>query len=82
MYITLILPGLLSGYITVLLTLRDEQRLRVFENKVLKKIFGLKRTWLEMRKLQNMELYDLYISAVWVMKSRIMRWPGHGTCMA
>jgi hypothetical protein len=55
--------------------------LRVFENKVLKKMFGLKRRWLEMRKLHNMELYDLYISAVLVMKSRIMRWQGHGTCM-
>ena len=53
----------------------------MFENKVLKKIFGPKRRWLETRKLHNMELHDLYISAIWMMKSRMMRWPGHGTCM-
>jgi hypothetical protein len=43
MYRTLISPVLLSGYVTFPLTLRDEQRMRVFENKALKKIFGPKR---------------------------------------
>ena len=42
--------------------MREERRLRVFENKVLKKIFGHKRDKVigELRKLQNEELKDLY----------------------
>jgi hypothetical protein len=60
--------------------LGDEHRLRVFENRVLRKIFGPKReedgSW---RKLHNDELHDLYSSPniVMVNKSRRMRWAGH-----
>jgi hypothetical protein len=60
--------------------LREEHRLRVFENKVLRRIFGPKReedgSW---RKLHNDELHSLYSSAniVRVIKSRSMRWAGH-----
>ena len=61
-------------------TLRDEPRLRVFENRVLGSIFGPKRDKVtgEWRKLHNEELNDLYCSLniVWVIKSR-MRWAGH-----
>jgi hypothetical protein len=60
--------------------LGEEHRLRVFENRVLRKIFGPKRegdgSW---RKLHNDELYSLYSSPniVTVIKSRRMRWTGH-----
>jgi hypothetical protein len=62
------------------LTLREEHRLRVFENRVLRKIFGPKReedgSW---RKLHNDELHSLYssLNIVRVSKSRTMRWAGH-----
>jgi hypothetical protein len=60
--------------------LREENRLRVFENRVLRRIFGPKReedgSW---RKLHNNELHSLYSSPniVRVIKSRRMRWAGH-----
>jgi len=61
--------------------LREERRLRVFENRVLRRIFGPKgdeetRDW---RKLHNVELNDPYSSPniVRVIKSRRMRWAGH-----
>jgi hypothetical protein len=60
--------------------LREEHRLRVFENRVLRKIFGPKReedgSW---RKLYNDEIHSLYSSPniVSVIKSRRMRWAGH-----
>jgi hypothetical protein len=72
-YKTVILPVVLYGCETWSLTLREERRLRVFENRALKRIFGLKReedgSW---RKLHNDELHDLYSSPniVRVIKSR------------
>jgi hypothetical protein len=60
--------------------LREEHRLRVFENRVLRRIFGPKReedgSW---RKLHNDELHNLYSSPnfVKVIKSRTVRWAGH-----
>jgi hypothetical protein len=63
-YKTIILPVILHGCETWSLTLREEHRLRVFENRVLRKIFGSK--WDEVtgewRKLQKKKLHDLYSS--------------------
>ena len=63
------------------LTLRDECRLRVFENRVLRRVFGPKRDEVtgEWIKLHNEELNDMYPSpsTVRVIKSRKMRWAGH-----
>jgi hypothetical protein len=67
------------------LTLREEQRLRVFENRVLRRIFGPQRYEAigEWRRLRNEELYDLYYSAniIRVIESRRMGWAGHVACM-
>jgi hypothetical protein len=65
--------------------LREERRLGVFENRVLRKVFGPKRDEVtgEWRKLHNKELNDLYSlpNIVRVVKSRRMRWAGHVACM-
>jgi hypothetical protein len=75
----------LYGCETWSLTLREEHRLRVFENRVLRRIFGPKRDevtggW---RKLHNEELHNLYASPsiIRMLKSRRMRWAGHVTRM-
>jgi len=61
--------------------LRDERRLRVFENRVLRRVFGPKRDEVtgEWRKSHNEELRDLYSlpNNVRVVKSRRMGWTGH-----
>jgi hypothetical protein len=63
------------------LTVREEHKLRVFENKLMRRIFGPKwdgvtRGW---RKLHNEELHNLYSSPsiIRINKSRRMRWAGH-----
>ena len=80
-YRIIILPVVLYGCETWSLTLSEERRLRVFENRVLRKVFGSKRDEVtgEWRKLHNEELNDLYSlrSIVRVVKSRRMRWAGH-----
>jgi hypothetical protein len=77
-YITIILPVVLYRCETWPLTLREEHRLRVFENRVLRRIFGDEVTggW---RKLHNEELHNLYSSpsAIRMIKSRRMRWAEH-----
>jgi len=80
-YRTIILPVVLYGCETWSLTLREERRLRVFENRVLRKIFGPKSDEVkgEWRKPHNEELNDLYSShnIVRVIKSRKIRRAGH-----
>ena len=80
-YRTIILPVVLYGCETWSLTLREERRLRVFENRVPRRVFGPKRDEVtgEWRKLRNEEFSDLYYlpNIVRVVKSRRMRWAGH-----
>jgi hypothetical protein len=80
-YKTIILPVILYGCETWSLTLREEHRLRVFENNVLRRIFGPKRDEVagEWRKLYNEELCDLYSSPsiIRIIKSRRISWAGH-----
>ena len=79
-YRTITLPVVLYGCETWSLTLRVELRLRVFENRVFRRVFGPKRDEVtrKWRKLHNDELRDLYSlpNIVRVLKSRRMRWAG------
>ncbi|KAJ4450879.1 hypothetical protein ANN_02311 [Periplaneta americana] len=86
MYKTVILPVVLYGCETWTFTLREEHRLRVFENKVLRKIFGAKSDEVtgEWRKLHNTEVHALYSSndIIRNIKSRRLTWAGHVARMA
>ena len=75
-----LLPVVLYGCETWSLTLKEEHRLRVFENIVLRKIYGAKKDEItgEWRKLHNAELHTLYSSPnIRSLKSRRLRWAGH-----
>jgi len=78
---TIILPVVLYVCETWSLTLREERKLRVFENMVLRRIFGPRRDEVtgDWRRLLNEELNDFYCSPdiVRVIKWRRMRWAGH-----
>jgi hypothetical protein len=80
MYKTVTLPVLLYECETWSVTLRGEHRLREFENRVLRRIFGPKREGVagELRRLHNEELHNLYASPdiIRVMKAGRMRWAG------
>ena len=80
-YRTIILPVVLYGCEAWSLTLREERKLRVFENMVLRRIFGPRRDEVtgDWRRLHKEELNDLYCSPniVRVIKSRRMRWARH-----
>jgi len=80
-YRTIILPVVLYGCEAWSLTLREERKLRLFENMVLRRIFGSRRDEVtgEWRRLHNEELNDFYSSPniVRVIKSRRMGWAGH-----
>jgi hypothetical protein len=80
-YKTTILPVVLYGCETWSLVLREEHRLRVFENTVPRRIFGPKRDEMtgDWRKLHNEELHNFYSSTdiIKMMRSRRMRWAGH-----
>jgi hypothetical protein len=80
-YRIIILPVVLYECGSWSLTLREERRLRVFENRVLRRVFGPRSDEVtgEWRKLHNEELNELYSlpNIVRVVKSRTMRWVGH-----
>jgi hypothetical protein len=84
-YKTIILPVVLHGCETWSLTLREDHRLRVSDNTVLRRILGPKRDEVtgRWRKLHNEELHNLYSSTyiIRITKSRRMRWAGHVVCM-
>jgi hypothetical protein len=80
-YKTVILPVVLYGCETWSLTVREEHELRVFENRVLRRIFGPKSDGVTggWRKLHNEGLHNLYSSPsiIRIIKLRRMRWAGH-----
>jgi hypothetical protein len=80
-YNTTILSAVLYGCETWSLLLREVYRLKVFENRVLRRIFGPKKDKVtgEWRKLHNKELHDLYSSPsiIRIIKSKRMRWAGY-----
>jgi hypothetical protein len=83
-YRTIIFPVVLYGCETLSLILSEERRLRVLENRVLRRIFGPKRDEVtgEWRKLHNEECNDLYSpNIVRVIKSRRLKWVGHVALM-
>jgi hypothetical protein len=75
-----ILPVVLYGCETLSLTLREEHRLRVFENRVLRRIFGPRRDEVtgDWRTLHNEELHNLYslLNIIRMIMSRRMKWAG------
>jgi hypothetical protein len=80
-FVTVILPVVVYECETWSLTLREEHKLRVFQKRVLRRIFGPKRDevtegW---KKLHNKELHNLYCSPniIRTIKSRRMSWAGH-----
>ena len=80
LYKTIILPVVLYGCEKWSLTFREECRLRVFENRILRRIFGPKRDEIgERRRFHNEELHSLYRSPniVRVIKSRRLCWAEH-----
>jgi hypothetical protein len=91
MIICITFSVVLYGYETWSLTLKEENRLRVFKNRVLRRIFGPKRGGVTggWKKLHNEELHDLYSSPsiIRIIKSRGIKWTGHvapmrrGTCI-
>jgi hypothetical protein len=82
---TIILPVVSYGCEAWSLTLREEHRLKVYENRVLRRIFGPKRDEVtgEWRKLHTEELHNLYSypDIIRQVKSRRMRWVGHVACI-
>jgi hypothetical protein len=82
---TIILPVVLYGCETLPLILREEHRLRVFENMVLRRIFGPKRDKVTGRwkKLHIEEFHNLYSSPsiIRMIKSRRLRWEKHVALM-
>jgi hypothetical protein len=84
-YKTVILPFVWYGCETCSLTLREEHRLRVFENMVLRRMFGPRRDEIigEWKELHNEELHILYSSpnVIRQIKSRRIKWAGHVACL-
>jgi hypothetical protein len=80
-YKTITLPVVLYGFETWSLTLKEEHRLRVFENRVLWRIFSPKRDEVtrDWRKLHTEELHNSYSSPniIRMIKLRTIRWAGH-----
>jgi hypothetical protein len=84
-YKTIILPVVLCECETQSLTVREEHRLRVLENRVLERIFEPKRDKItrKWRKSHNGELHNLYTHPIIIrqIKSKRMSWVGHMACM-